>query len=269
MQTTICLLLLCLIKSDGFAQDTFQMYKVVSLPRKTGYTKETLNSAIASLKGKNEVLKVIRTRIQTPQNVTVVIRVKKVTNNDTTYAWWTLNLNNNREREGDWVVLQSRSNETTRIYSLDDLADSFSDTLLVIDTLRFESYVQDAAFNPDRYYVLYSCDAVKAVQKVAVPSTNHTVYFTKNLIKGCSNVADIKLYNEAEPDKALASSCLVFADDDIKSTLLQVAQSLREEHPRFDTHNIARYLAGFVKSNYGEVSYQRLENWLQNHTTQP
>lgn len=253
----ILLLLLLLITSlQSYTQKVgFQPYKVVSLPQNAGYDVISLNKEMRGALSKNDVIRIIKSHKQL-LTVPIVIRIIKST--DEIY-WWRLNPGQ-VEKEGDFTILQSKANEVGRFYKTSELRKYFRDTIVCFDTLKIGMYLQDQDFRIEDYFVKIISAGIS--KEISLPfDSQNNLLITKSLF-GPQLLMNATLYNSQDSNDSIAHLIILFLTETERTSLIDIAKSLREEIPNIDLKELANYLSSYIKSNYGSAAYKDIVHFL-------
>ena len=255
---SIIVILLFLPLDYAFAQPAGPMFKVIHLPRKAGYSKEKLNTELASLKDKEAVKKLLRAK-NFPAETAIVIQVNRSNNQS---GYWTINTSSPTDKEDNRIILQSRDNTATKFFKLSEFKSFFRDTVAIIDTLGIELFIRDEDYPDDQYSLSSTCG--KNMQKKKIPLTKGKLIFTNGLITNCKGqLSSIRIYNNSNPDRLLASCKLVFLNPEQQETLLSLAAFTKAEEPGKDVKEIALVLYGYSLNHFGRPHFPQLLNWLE------
>lgn len=224
-------------------------YIIVRIGAKTVFSKPELNKKISGAVSNQQVKEILWSN-PALQDAEIQIRIKK--GNDK-YAWWRLNKNKNIDKEGDWILTQSKGIEDSKIYSTNELKSLFKGTLAIIDTLKLRLFLQDENLPIDKYYVVSTCK--NNILNNPLAYNKNLIVITRQGLPDCANgKIHVNLHNELVPHMYLGECDLLFIDEDIKTTLKELAISLMETDNKLNLKDIVNYMSGYVEANYGKVS---------------
>ena len=257
-----CLLLsitLLVLSQAVFSQTNIpQKFKVISLPQSSGYNKGTLNNELSIAKTKTDVVKIIKSHKQL-LFIPIVIKVKA---EDGHLFWWRINAAK-EEKETDFVILQSKANDASNFYSKNELRKFFKDTIVCFDTLKIGAYLQKEDYSIDDYFATIDSNGTKV--KIALPhNVNNNLLFTQKIFNR-TGVIHLTLYNAADTIEAITSCFINMLDEQAKTSLLDVANAIKEETPDADLKTIAAYLNNYIRNNYGKASYNDIIHFLSSN----
>jgi hypothetical protein len=257
---TSCLILSGLVAAGQNQPE--QMFRVLQLPRKAGYSRDELNQKLISANNRDAVRTIIRTSIKDLRDITIVVRVSKPAGQ---FSWWTIDLDRKTETETDFALLRSKVTESDKIYHLQELKELLKDTVFVKDTLSLQLLIQDEDLAADRYFLYNDCNATGESQNINLQTTaDGHLLITATLFAPCPDLFHkLILRNEESGGRNLVSFTLFFPDENLKEMLLTLAAELRQEKTGADDKAIADYMAAYIKQNYGRASYKQLTRWLQ------
>lgn len=237
------------------------MYQVVHLPRKAGYSKEKLNSELAT-KTKNADVKQLLKSKNFPNGTTVVIRINKPNNQRTL---WTIPLGSGvSDKEDNNIVLRSKDNATTKFFKISDFKGFFKDTVAIIDTISIELFIRDDRYPDDQYQLVTSCNG-STTQKSNIPFSKGKLVFTNGLISNCTTQpVSTTIINASEPAKTLASFYLSFLTADQKETLIDMAAYYKEQEPQSTSKEIVQLVANYATAYMGKLYFPQLVALLNN-----
>jgi hypothetical protein len=241
-----------------FAMGQQNNFQVIHLPRKANYSKDKLNTELSSLKDKEAVKKLLRSK-NFPANTSLIIYISRPNNQS---SYWTINTSSPGDKEDNRIILQSRDNATTKIFKLTEFKNLLKDTLAIIDTLSLELLIRDDDYPGDEYTLSSLCGKTKT--ESTIPFVDGKLVFTKDLLKGCNgNVAVSTLHHQNNHERKLASFQMNFLSAEQKETILSMAGFMAVEEPKKDTKEIALVVYGYALNHYGRFHFPQLLNWLE------
>jgi len=252
------LLFLFLNIEDLFAQDTTHpVFTVVHLPRKVGYNKKKLNTEIASATNKEAVKKILK--LKNFPAATIIIQIQKDEDHS---SWWTINTTTKYDREEDNIILQSRNSTSTKFYKLSGFKSLFKDTLALLDTLSIELFIHDEDYPDDQYLISYTCKTQSPFEE-KIPLLGWKLIVAPDILKNCNEkIATVKIINNNNPSRILASCNLTFFSQEQKDAILALAFFYRNSHPESKIKDIANFIASYSSKEFGTPFFPQLIEWL-------
>ena len=264
MHMILSLLLCSLLMGGGdrrpYSQDQ-QQFSIIHLPAKYGIDKSLLNASLAKMKTQKDVLTLLRSNPKL-SNAQLVIRITKNNQN----SWWKINFEKAQQKNGEWVVMQSKNVSTGRITKLRDIKLIFTDTLVVIDSLQIDLLIQDANHQLNGYYFTYNSGTDTVTYKSPfVSDRNGRILLKKALFESCSDllIPNTQLRNNVG-NQRLSNGVIRFLSNDEKEELVALFQELRSMISGISETEAVNYLMGYIKENYGTADYRNLIDQLIN-----
>lgn len=241
-------------------QKTYPSYKVVSLPQKLNYNKESLNAELSVARSKDEARKIIDRKKFSQARI-----VFKISKSQNEYTWWTINTATKVEKEDEHIILQSRNSGTSKMYKLSDFKTLFKDTLVLLDTLTTYLFIHDPAYPDDRYQASITCDG--STWLLNIPFVDGKLIFSRQLLSLCKDgSAGVTIVNANQPTREIASCRLVYLPDDAIHELEDLAENIRSDYPPADAKTMVANLEAYIRINFGTVFHPQLVEWLKGKT---
>jgi hypothetical protein len=262
VQSTLFLILIPFIINSLFYKSNEQLqvqpkFVVSTLPARTKYNKANLNQEISVLTSKEAIRKFF-VHDKKFSITNFVVRIEEPKGN---FRWWYLDDNPKREREGDkTIVSQSKALEKAEVNSVSDFRIFFKDTLVLLDSLALDLYLQDKNYPNNQFAISFSCDQRNIQQNLIQDKAK--LWVTPSLFSTCSSIGKTRFFNRANPTRELAIVQLSFLTPEQKEMLCDVAYSYREAYPASNLKEITAYTASFCAMVLGRTYYPQLMKLL-------
>jgi hypothetical protein len=228
---------------------------VASLPGKLKYSKKLLNKEIAKATSSNQVRKIILSKHFTAARIVVIVlRSGKST------ALWTLQTQSPKEITVSYMDYISRGNALTKFNNLGDFKRFFTDTLVLLDTLRIDLNIPDPGYTPGQYQLSIHCGGREFTRPF--PNKENQLYLNEQLIAVCEpRYASLMIFHASNPDHILANCRVRFLNLEAKTELEAVARGIKAAYPAMETKHINLMLESFIFKNYGRPYFPQLADW--------
>lgn len=233
-----------------------QVFNTVSVPRKTGYTRQSLDQELVNLSNKEEVRALLKANKKL-RDVSLTFDVRL--SNGVKY-YWRVNANGGTDLQDDFLITRSKNIASSRIFKLSDFATLLKDTIVLLDTLKIEMFLKDDAYPPDAFILEYKCG--KKIKKFQIPFTNSYLLLPPAIITDCKNVGEIKLYNSLNVYRTITRFRIIFLDEFQKEDLLCFAQYQKIADPDLPFKDLLYRVATYSTRLYGAANLLQLNNWL-------
>jgi hypothetical protein len=238
-------------------------FKVIELPNKLNYDPAQLDRDIGSFTTKEQVKQFLR--LKNFGDAEILFLIHQPPNAD---IHWRINIGTNLDKE-IIIVLQSKNLELEQINTESDFRRFFKDTLILLDPLKMDLYLNDTTFPVNQYFISYSSSQGKKTIK-PIPFHNNQLIFTADLLKESNNGnGNVVIFNKKAPEKALSTTYLRFATPKEEETLNKIAQHYRQQNKNITEKEIADILSKYAEAAFGRVYYPQLKQYTIQAPTKP